>query len=133
MKVKGVYNEFKSFITPIDEKTPSGLASLCDSIAILFGRALVAQLKAVFMGKQSGEVRGEQTVNADIAFDTVSMANPMIGAVLKSFPALSKTLRRNPALLDFALAKLGSMGNKSNSPVQVSPESGDNHQVKFKM
>ena len=36
-------------------------------------------------------------------------AHPLAGTLLDAMPELRKTLRRNPGLLDFALAKLGAM------------------------
>jgi len=72
------------------------------------------------MGKQSGAVRGETAVDADIAEDALSMASPAVSAILSAFPALRRSLRRNPALLDLALSKIASR----NAGVPATPGDG---------
>lgn len=93
---------FRDFVTPIDEKTPSPLAQTTDIMAAMIARAIVAQAKTTFMGIQSGQSRAETAV----AENVLEGSNPAIGALLSSFPALKKTLKRNPALLDMALSRL---------------------------
>ena len=105
---RGIMQGFKDFITPPDDKTASGLGNFVSAISDTISRSLVAQAKATFMGKQSGESRAEAAVEGDIA-EGMASQNPLLGAALSSFPALKKTLRRNPMLVDFALQKLGSM------------------------
>lgn len=95
-------NVFRDFVTPVDEKTPSALAKTTDIMACMIARAIVAQAKTTLMGMQSGQVRAETA----IAENVLEGSNPAIGALLSSFPALKKTLRRNPALLDMALSRL---------------------------
>lgn len=128
LKLRKVYRDVKAFITPIDEKTPSELAQTADALSSILARSLVAQIKATFLGKQSGAVRAENAVAGDIAMDSLSSANPLIGGLLKSFPSLAKTLKRNPELLDLAISKL--FGNKAQ-PTNGNHEIAE--QVKFKL
>lgn len=108
---KRVFSQIVAFITPEADGKPSSLALTVQAGGEMIARSIVAQAKSTFMGKQSGDVRGEQAVLADIATDKINMVNPALGAILNSFPSLGKTLRRNPALIDFALSKLtGSQG-----------------------
>jgi hypothetical protein len=57
------------------------------------------------------------------------MANPLIGSILKTFPAVRKTLRRNPGLADYVIQAFMS---KATQPTQQTGD-GHNHntQVKF--
>jgi hypothetical protein len=116
VKIKGILDKttmiLKTFFTPPDEKTPSEFALTTQAIADQLGRSLVAQLKSTFMTAQSNQVRAQNAVNGDIAEDLVNQANPLIGAIMNTFPALRKTIRRNPGLADMAiqtlLSKIGS-------------------------
>lgn len=112
VKLRAVYRGVVEFITPEAEGKPSPLANTAGVVADMVGRSMIAQAKAVFMGRQSGDNRGEATVTADILEDVVAQRSPAIAALLGSFPTLKKTLRRNPALLDLALSKLaGGLGS----------------------
>ena len=128
-KLLSIYSEFIGFVSPIDEKTPSPIAQLVSSMSDVLARSLIAQAKATFMGIQSGEVRADKAVSADIALEAASMANPAIGAILGSFPALKKTLRRNPQLLDLAMSKL--MPKQNTTIPVVPPGSNGNSKVRF--
>jgi hypothetical protein len=113
-KMTGIYREFIDFISPNGDK-PSALAETASSISEMLARSLVAQAKSTFMGIQSGQVRGDNAVQAELALDVVSQSNPAIGAILSSFPALKKTLKKNPALLDLAISRF------TQSKAAVSP------------
>jgi len=128
-----ISQEVNQFILPVDEKTPSPAAQVADQISSMFARALVAQAKASFMGKQSGEARGQAAIEGDIALDMAGQASPLIGGLLNSFPALKKTLRRNPQLLDFALSKLAGSGQGSAPVTPAAPGSNGHHQTTFKL
>jgi len=119
LKVRGIFRDIVSFITPPDEKTPSQVANVVSTVSDSFARSIVAQAKATFMGKQSGVVRAEKGVDADIAEDTLAMVNPTLSAILTSFPALRKTLRKNPALIDLALEKLTGSHGTTSTPQTV--------------
>jgi hypothetical protein len=129
-----IYRKIKrlalDFIVPKTPGEPSSLANSIDAISVIVARAFVAQLKTTFMGMQSGDKRAEQAIQGDIALD-VAGSNPMLSGILAAFPHLSKTLRRNPALLDTAMGILSKMG-KGGSSAQV-PSNGNGHQVKFKL
>lgn len=113
------------FVRPESPDKPSPMAIVLGTFSDMMARSIVAQAKATFMGKQSGMARAETAVTADIAEDTLNQVNPAFGAILSSFPALKKTLRRNPGLADIALSKLGSMlsnpGNGSKPGASQSP------------
>jgi len=85
--------------------------------------AMMAHLKTTVGGIQSGQVRGEKAVEAALAMDGLNLANPLLGGILSSMPALQKLIKKNPALLDFAVGKLaGRLGDGG-------PAGGNNHQV----
>ncbi len=110
LKIRYLFANVKAFLTPPSENEPSPLAGVGSALADMMARSLAAQIKATFMGKQSGDVRAEQAVMADIAQDALADRMPLAAGILESFPTLKKSLRRNPALLDFALSKLAGMG-----------------------
>lgn len=126
VKIRQTWRDIIAFITPVKENEPSRLAQTISTISDMIARALVAQLKTTFMGKESGQVRGEQAVELDI----VAASNPLLGIALNTIPGLKKTLRRNPALIDFAMRKLGQ--TVINQPV-VTPNNGHDSQVKFNL
>jgi len=111
-KIYRVYGEFRAFIAPESEGKLSPFANVCQVLADMTGRSIVATLKSTFMGKQSGEARGEQAVLGDII---ESSANPLVAGLINSFPALKKTIRRNPALLDIAMNFLSQKKVSPNS------------------
>ena len=112
--IRSIYANFRAFISPAGENQPSALAQTVSAGADMLARSIIALAKATFMGKQSGQVRGEQAVMSDIVQDVATQANPLLGGLLTQFPALSKTLKRNPALMDFALSKLAGMGGNGH-------------------
>lgn len=118
------------FITPAKEGEPSPMAAIVDSASSMVARAIVAQAKTTLMGMQSGAVRAEQAVMADVAEAAVGDRFPAVGALLGSFPALRKSLRRNPALLDFALSKLAGAASKGGGNGNAPQDGG---QVRFKL
>ena len=99
---------FTAFITPTAENEASPFGLIVDSVSANFARAIAAQAKATFMASQSAAVRGESAIEGDIAVDVASQ-NPLVAGILKSFPTLSKSIRRNPALLEYAVAALSKM------------------------
>jgi len=121
--VRRTKDEIKAFITPLPDGNASPLAQTADALSIVLARAVAAQLKTTFMGAQSGAVRAEKGIEGDIAEGLLSAQSPLAGALLNSFPALKKTLRRNPQLIDLALSKLpgliqsGGGGNHNVQPV----------------
>ena len=129
-RIMSSYREIVQFVSAPDEHTPSPLSVIASSVSDIFARSIMAQAKATFMGLQSGENRADKGISADIALDTVSQTNPAIGAILSSFPALRKTLRRNPGLLDLAISKLA---NKQSQAVIAMPGSNGSGGVKFKL
>jgi len=123
-KMAAVQAQVTSFVTPVSEGQPSPLATTTEVAADMVARAIVARAKTTFMGQASGLVRQEKAVDADIAED-VARSNPLIDSVLSAFPAVRKTLRKNPMLLDMVLSKVGEMQAKSqqgaNGSANTSP------------
>lgn len=118
VRIRGIYAKFEDYITAPDEKTPSQLAQTVSIASDMVARSIVAQMKATFMGKASGESRAE----SGLEFDLAVASNPLLGIALKAVPGLAKTLRKNPQLIDYALSKFG---NRKSGPI---PDNG-NHQT----
>jgi len=108
-KVRDFQRTFREFVTPKGPEEASPLASCVDVGADMVARAVTARIKTSLMGSQSGQVRQEKAVEGAIAEDMVRGAHPLASTLLDAMPELRKTLRKNPALLDFALSKLGAM------------------------
>jgi hypothetical protein len=129
-KVTYFEGTIKAFIQPVDDKTPSQLAKTTEIISDMIARSIMAQAKTFMMGLQSGQNRAETAIKGDITEDMINQSSNPLGAILSSFPAVKKSLRRNPQLLDLAMGYLGSKmqgkGNNGDKPVA----SG---QVKFKL
>lgn len=126
--IAGIYEDFKQFIAPPEEGKPSALANLTQQIADLFGTAIVTHIKMSLLGTRSGEVRGEQAENADLAINVATGANPMLGAVAQ-IPGVKKLLKKNPALLDAVIQQFMKSRGPGPGPVPVNNESSP---VKFK-
>lgn len=104
------------FIVPREQGKPSDLAITAEVLASMIGRAVTAQIKTTLMGMQSGENRGQASINGAIAQDR---ANQMgFGNLLQSFPVLSRTIKKNPSLMDFAMNVLAQRmaGTSGNHP-----------------
>ena len=129
MKARRIYAEFREFITPPDENTPSGLATVATSLADQVARSAIGSLKATFMAKKSGDVRAEQSIQTDLALDIASEANPIVGQLLTGIPALRKLAKKNPGLIDLVLSRLTIPGGNGSSPAQPAM----NNQARFKL
>lgn len=108
-KVRDLQSTLREFVTPKGPDEASPLANVVDVGADMVARAVTARIKTSLMGGQSGQVRQEKAVEGAIAEDMVRGAHPLASTLLDAMPELRKTLRKNPALLDFALSKLGAM------------------------
>lgn len=122
-KVKALYEEFQGFVTAPDEKSPSQLANVVALGGDLVASSFANKIKASFMGGESGAIRAEKGIDGDIALD-IAQQNPLVGAALSQFPNLRRTLRRNPAMVDYALQKLAPVITRGFGP--ASPPSGNN-------
>jgi len=111
-KIRELQSTLREFVTPKGPEEASPLASVVDVGADMVARAVTSRIKTSLMGSQSGQVRQEKAVEGAIAEDIARAAHPLAGTLLDAMPELRKTLRKNPALLDFALARLGNMQNK---------------------
>jgi uncharacterized protein YneF (UPF0154 family) len=125
VKIRGVFREFKEFITPPAENQPSKLALVCESLSEMIGRSLVASLKGFLMGAKSAEVRG---ANAEVGAGID--ASP-IGAIVGMLPkSVRANLIKNPQLIDMAI---GFMQKRSGQTAPASDNNHSNTQVKFKL
>jgi len=108
-KLRDLQETFGEFVRPKGPEEASPLANCVDVGADMVARAVTARIKTSLMGSQSGQVRQEKAVEGAIAEDVARAAHPLAGTLLDAMPELRKTLRKNPALLDFALSKLSAM------------------------
>lgn len=115
-RVSRVYHEFKAFILPKDDGKPSDLANFTQLVADMVGRSICASLKSTFMGKESGQVRGENAVQSDLAKDGALGGG--LASLISSFPSLGKSLKRNPGLIDLALNVMQKRGI-TQAPVEA--------------
>lgn len=81
-----------------------------DIISDKAGHKVATHLKAFFMGTQGGSARRERAVEGAIAEDVLAQQSPMLSAIAGSFPALSKLIKKNPALADLAQKALSQQG-----------------------
>lgn len=128
VKARNVASLFYDFITPPKEGEHSAAALAGDALAIMFARAMAAQLKTTFMGMQSGLVRGQKALEGDIA-EGIAEKSPLAMAAMTAFPALRKSLRRNPQLLDTAMQLLGGLSAKGSG----SSPAGNGGKPKFNL
>jgi len=137
VKIKRIYEGIVAFITPAEQGKASPLAQVVEIAGGNFAKQVVALGKAHLMGKASGEARAQAGVEADINEDLLAATNPAIGAILNQMPALRKTLRRNPALLDMALSvlakKAGGQAAQGNLFSQPSPSNGHTQSLDIKI
>lgn len=116
-KVRRIYDSLVDFMVPAEEGKPSQFAVLVEKISETFARSITMQIKAVLMGTRSGEVRAEKAVQGELAIDAAEQAGA--GGLLQAIPGLSRSLRKNPGLIDLALPflqrALTSHGNNGHS------------------
>lgn len=124
-KVHQINATIRTFITPKGPDEASPLALTVDIGADMVARAVMARAKTTFLGQQSGAVRQEKAVEGAIAEDMARAAHPMVGPLLDQMPELRKTLRRNPALLDFALSKLATKAAANQPQTTATPQSNN--------
>jgi hypothetical protein len=117
LSLKRISDQFKMFITPPREGEASPLGKFVDASAIMIGRAITAQLKATFMSGEASAARQGKAIAGDIAEDLASQ-NPILGTIMSMFPRVSKSIRRNPKLVDLALSQLGGGGAHAESNTQ---------------
>jgi hypothetical protein len=125
-KINRVTRVFSDFISPPGENQPSPVAVVAESISEMFARSFTASLKAYFMGVQSGAARAENA-----AIGQAISASPA-GGIIDLLPkSIKKSLIKNPALLDYALAALNKTPGAGGS---LTGSGGDGHTpVKFRL
>lgn len=97
--------QLTAWITPAEPGAAAPAAQLWDSLSTTLAQRMAAQVKAVLMGTASGAARAEKSIEGDIAL-AMAEQSPL-GGLLDAVPGVKKTLKRNPALLNLALQKLG--------------------------
>jgi len=113
-KIRKLQRNITEFITPPRENEPSPLANVVNVVTDQIGRSVAAQAKAALMAHASAAARAEKAVAGDIAEDVASQ-QPGLAALMQQFPTLTKSIRRNPGLLDVAMSMLPRlMGGKGN-------------------
>jgi len=120
MHIRSVFKQFVSFITSTDDKTESPASIL---YGVLIKRAAV-EFKMVLMGSMGGEAKGQAYAEQAVMQDMIQTENPTIAAVISAFPSLGKTLKKNPALLNYAMSKIAGAG--AGKPVAAGATSSDN-------
>jgi len=122
---------FRDFVspstTPEGQPGPSALSQITDAVATQFSRAITMQFKATFMGQQSASKGQERAVQGALLEDGLAAIHPMAGALLQSFPALSKTLKRNPQLLDLVLSRFAGGASMPGTGPVPSGNGSDSH------
>lgn len=104
-----LYKLVWDFVRPTGDDGASALARVVTGYLEVFAGKISASIKSTFMGIQSGVNRGEESVDLAVMQDS----SPVLGAIMSSFPALRKVLRRNPNLAGYALDKVLSMAGKT--------------------
>jgi len=117
LKIRAFYHDFLQFVTSQDDKTPSGLAKVVDTIATRVGHSIAIEAKTTLMGKASGQSRLDTAIAGDIAKDSLSSISPLIAGMMSLFPSLGKRIAKNPALADYVVSKMAA-GNHAGTPVQ---------------
>ncbi len=99
-KIAGYEATIREFLSAPDDKTPSPLAQTVDQASQLVARALIAQAKATFMGEASAVSKAAAKAEAGQAQAAMMARFPWLAAIAALAPGFSKTLTKNPALLN---------------------------------
>jgi hypothetical protein len=102
----GLQRLFYEFTTPEREGEKSGLDIFMETLAHNIGHSAFTQVRSMMANSASKDARAEKAVDSAINQDLLAQANPVIGALLDSMPALRKVIRRNPALAELAIDKI---------------------------
>lgn len=97
--------QFIDFVTPEAEGKPSQLALFLEVVSASMGRAAAMSIKAMLMGKQSGDVRGELAEvgrEQEAKMEQLGLPGVLAGA-------FGRSLRKKPGLFDLALPFISSM------------------------
>lgn len=95
---RALLETLRLYFEPPDEETPSQFAQLTDAVGQQFSSKLITTLKASFMGMQSVDAKNQARLQGDLVQDLATQKNPMLGALLESFPAIQRRLAKNPSL-----------------------------------
>lgn len=86
--------QFVKHFTSSSEGSASNFALLCQSIASIFGSEISQRLKSTFLGVESVAAKKESREAAM----NLSSGNPVLGAIMASFPSVAKRIIKNPAM-----------------------------------
>jgi len=112
-------NDFRDFVSPAGE-TDESPASILYGVLI---KRLATELKVTIMGAKGGEAKGQAYAEQAIMQEVVTEQNPLLGSAM-SIPAVSKLFRKQPALLEFVLSKLGTQSRPGSSPAAHNNDGG---------
>ena len=81
------------------------------------------EFKTSFMGLLSVQSKLEKRAQDEVVSSTISAQAPLAGAVLSAFPGVRKLIMKNPALVDWLLTKVATVGKgDGHVPVEVGSE-----------
>lgn len=121
----------KAYFEPAGPDQPSEFAGFIQLASDTLAQRMVLHFKTSFMGMQSKANQAERALAQDLMTDTVNQANPMLGALMSSFPAVSKRLAKNPELWPLIQSVLAKAGSKSGGA--AAPGNGSLSSPKFKI
>lgn len=127
LKVKRFISTIKAFSVPDKETGLSPAGMITTKITDQFATSLMDKAKVTFMGIQSGQIRGQRAAAADVAEGTLSAKFPWLGVLLQSFPALRKTIRRAPGLVESLPMILNKVGGPIKTETNIPTNSGHNN------
>tara|TARA_Y100000310_G_scaffold155137_1_gene154612 strand:- start:372 stop:839 length:468 start_codon:yes stop_codon:yes gene_type:complete len=105
--VRSLMRELYTFIAPpVDGEEASPIMSLVNEVGKASGKAIALEIKTTAMGKASGQARLEQAIQGDIAQDSLTANNPLVGGLLEMYPTLKKRALKNPGVTEFLLNRL---------------------------
>lgn len=120
-KVRAVFREFVTFLTPVSETEPSPVASIWEAMA----KTLTQQFKMTLMGMLSVQSKAEKRIESDLVMEEVATKSPVYALIFQALPGLKKMARRNPALVEAIANKLASIGGKQALSTGNGAEPGD--------
>jgi hypothetical protein len=129
LKIRAVWHDIVDFITPPGDNLPCPAAEILNSVSETMANHFMLKAKAALMGIASGNARGEAAVEGAVADDLLAASSPLAAGLLQSMPSLKKLVRKNPALLQFALSKFAGLGG--SQPAQTVADAGHNGQKPF--
>lgn len=111
----------KAYLERPNPETPSEAGAFIASVAAQVGQQTAFHLKQAVLGAQSGQAHGEMNVDRIIQRAAITEGHPGMAALLKAVPGLGDIVDKNPALVGYALSKLG---GKPSAQEETPPDNG---------